>query len=109
MIPRKTEPPPSLIDFKPWSRLCMSASRGRPSSMYMIEPTSSVVTSGMTTTGMSPRSQRAVCSLANQAATYPASIPPMRPPMNPESTATATAPMANPGAIPGRPASPKEM
>ena len=109
MIPRNRPEPLVAMEFRELVSQLMRAASGLPSSMYMMEPVTRVVSSGMMTTGMRLRSQRGALRPASQAARKPERIPPIRPPMKPEFVATATMPMMKPGAMPGRPARPKEM
>ena len=68
MTPRRTPAPLSAMEVRePVSQLMKEAS-GLPSSMYMIEPATAVVHSGMMTTGMRLRSQRGAFRPESQAA-----------------------------------------
>ena len=75
----------------------------------MMAPTTSVVPSGMMTTGMSPRSQAGTLSPARPGREVAREDAADQATDEPGPTSTATTPMTNPGAIPGLPASPKEM
>ena len=74
----------------------------------MTKPATSVVNSGMTSTGIRPRAQAGTAGRPIQAAMTPASTPPMMPPRKPvcgvpkPPRSMASAPMTKPGAMPGR-------
>ena len=68
MTPRKTPAPLSAMVVRDWVSQLMKEASGLPSSMYMIEPATAVVHSGIMTTGMRLRSQRGAFSPASQAA-----------------------------------------
>ena len=68
MMPSSTADPPPDMEVSPFCRAVMREARGSPRTRYMTAPTTSVVPSGMMTTGMGPRSQDGTPSPASQAA-----------------------------------------
>ena len=68
MMPRNTAEPLVDMEVSPFCIAVMRAASGLPRSRYIRDPTTSVVPSGMTTTGMSPRSHRGTFMPASQAA-----------------------------------------
>ena len=68
MMPRRTPAPLLAMAVRDSVSQVMKEASGLPSSMYMTEPTTRVVSSGMMTTGMRLRSQRGAFSPASQAA-----------------------------------------
>ena len=68
MTPSSTADPPPDMEVSPSCSEVMRAASGSPRTRYMTAPTTSVVPSGMMTTGMSPRSQAGTLSPASQAA-----------------------------------------
>ena len=91
-----------LRPFSQSPRPVRAAASGRPSTMTMMPLEISVASSGMITTGCSPRTPVGSFHRLIHSATRPARMPPIRPPRKPAPTVTETAPTTKPGAIPGR-------
>ena len=87
----------------------MIAASGRPSRKNISSPTISEASSGITTTGISPRNHCGTFHRLIHSAANPAIRPPTMPPMKPAPTNPATAPAVKPGARPGRSAIAKAM
>ncbi len=90
-------------------RAFCSEAIGLPTTMNIRKPTTADAISGITSTGMMPRSVAWTGTRWIAITTAPASRPATRPPRNPAFTVSAMAPPTNPGTSAGRSAIPYAM
>ncbi len=99
---------PVRADSQSVSPFC-SAAIGLPTTRNIRKPTIADEISGMTTTGMMPRSTGGISTRWIAITTAPARRPAIRPPRKPALIVSAMAPPTKPGTRPGRSAMPYAM
>jgi len=97
-----------LMLFSPLVSSSISQAIGLPKTTSIRKPATTLVNSGMTSTGIRPRAHAGTFRPASQCAITPASTPPRMAPMKPVCgvpscrTSLARPPITKPGAMPGR-------